>query len=208
MMTPQNTTRTTARTTAKTPAAPLRRLGGAALLAWSVATVPLAAPLAAGQPVIVNPVYVDDSPSAGQVFRELPGLIDRGNAAEVVRALQRLLETEPDRLVPDADDPDLFRSVRTAAHRALLDRPELLERYRSVTEPVARAALDRGETETVERAMLLTAAGFDAALAVAEDRFRRGDFAAAILALEQLNEHPDRAGPRSRRAAEQLDRAG
>ncbi|MEO1510583.1 MAG: hypothetical protein AAFU70_00770, partial [Planctomycetota bacterium] len=148
-----------------------------------------------------NPVYVDDSPRAAEVFGQLGGLIDRGNEAEAVRALQTLLETEGHRLVADRTDPAVYRSVRRLVHEALLTSPDLLDRYRRIAGPRATRLLGEGETEAVEREMLLTEAGFDAALTLAGERFARADFDGARLTLLQLEAHPDRLGARSDRAA-------
>lgn len=148
-----------------------------------------------------NPVYVDDAPAAEQVLGEIDGLLGRDNAAEAVRALQRLLETEPDRLINERADPDLYRSVRDRVHAALLVEPALLDRYRATVGPSARAALERGEAQRVEIAMLLTEAGADAAIQLASERYRRADFDAALRLLAPLETHPDRAGDRGMRAA-------
>ncbi|MGP1273191.1 MAG: outer membrane protein assembly factor BamB family protein [Phycisphaerales bacterium] len=171
------------------------------LLAGGLSGGPVSAP-ATAQPGITNPVYVDDSPAAAQVLAEVDALVAQDNAGEAVRALQRLLDTEPDRLVPDAADSDLFRPVRTLAHRALLDRPELLERYRLTADPLAARLLEQGETERVERAMLLTRAGFDAALRTARGHLEAAAFDAASRTLAQLDRHPVRTGEDGARAAE------
>ncbi len=171
----------------------------AAVLGLTLALAPPGTGRTDAQPS--NPVYVDDSPRAAEVLGQLPGLVERGSTAEAVRALQTLLETEAERLTPDPEDPQVYRGVRERAHEALLASPELLERYRLAAGPLAARLLAEGETERVEREMLLTEAGFDAALALAEARFVRADFDSARLMLLQLDAHPDRVGARAAQAA-------
>lgn len=151
-----------------------------------------------------NPVYVDDSPQAAQSLAQVASLVAGGNEAEAVRALQRLLETDAERLIADPDDREVFLSVRSRVHAALLGSPVLLDRYRRTTGPLARRFVEQGEAARVEREMLLTEAGFDAAIAVALDSFRRADFDGARLTLLQLGTHPDLMGRRADQAAELL----
>jgi outer membrane protein assembly factor BamB len=153
---------------------------------------------------VVNPVYVDDSPAAAEVLAQLDALVARGSEGEAVRSLQHLLEAEPDRLVPDPEDGSVFRPVRAMVHAALLSRPGLLSRYRASVGPAAARALAGGDAAGVERSSLLTEAGFDAAVAVAEGRLSAGSFDAARLTLAQLAGHPDRAGERGARAGRLL----
>lgn len=138
-----------------------------------------------------SPVYVDDSPTAQQVLAQLPRLVAQGNLVEAVSNIQRLLDEEPARLVADADDPELYQSVRERLHGALLSSPALLERYRLTQEPVARRLLSEGEPERVERSMLMTRAGAEAALTLAQECFEAGRFMAAARTAGQLLAHPD-----------------
>ncbi|MEL6499325.1 MAG: PQQ-binding-like beta-propeller repeat protein [Planctomycetota bacterium] len=175
-------------------------LGPARALALACAAA--ACPVATAAPQQASsPVYVDDSPRAADVLGQLGGLAERGNTAEAVRALQALLETEGDRLVAQRTDPSLYRNVRSLTHEALLASPDMLARYRQTSGPLAARLLAEGNTARVERELLLTEAGFDAALQIAGERFARADFDAARLALLQLEAHPDRLGARADRAA-------
>ncbi|MEL7474232.1 MAG: PQQ-binding-like beta-propeller repeat protein, partial [Planctomycetota bacterium] len=149
-----------------------------------------------------NPVYADDSPTARDTLASLAGVVEAENLPEAVRVLQRLLETEGDRVLETPGDPDLFVSVRARVHRALLDNAALLERYREIEGPAARSSLDAGDIERVERARLLTRAGYEAALRLARSQIHRGVFDAARLTLEPLVDHPDHAGANARAAAE------
>jgi len=167
----------------------------------------VAAPWSAGQ--VANPVFLDDSPTAEEALSQLRGLLSTGNLDEAARTVQRLLETEGDRLLADRQDPALFRSVRDAVHATLLDNPALLRRYRQREGPLARAMLEEGSdpfasAEAVERTRLLTRAGLEAALRVAQVRFERAQFDAALRTLAQLRRHPDIEEPALRRQAADL----
>ncbi|MEO0483418.1 MAG: PQQ-binding-like beta-propeller repeat protein [Planctomycetota bacterium] len=148
-----------------------------------------------------NPVYVDDSPNARDTFARLDGVLARENYTEAVRVLQRLLDLEGERLIESGDDADLYYSVRHGVHARLLASDELLGRYREIVGPTAAAALEAGDADRAERTALLTPAGFDAALILAEERLHRGVFESARLVLEPLIDHPDFAGDRADRAA-------
>lgn len=139
-----------------------------------------------------NPVYVDDSTAAQSTLDSLPQFTAAGNLGEAVRALQALLEDEPDRLLQDSDDPMLFISVRSRIHQRLLDDPELLEAYRQRIGPGAAAQLEAGDFRAVERSQLLTSAGLEAALRLAQWQMESGEFYAAARTLQQLERHPDR----------------
>lgn len=164
--------------------------------AWIIRALALAlvsGPIAAQDQ---SPVYVDDSPTAEQVLAQLPRLVAQGNLGEAASNIQRLLDEEPTRLVADANDPDLFLSVRDRMHASLLASPELLDRYRLTQEPLARRLMDEGEPIVVERSLLMTRAGADAALALAQAHFESARFSAAALTVAQLRTHPDVASDR------------
>lgn len=143
----------------------------------------------------VNPVYTDDSPVAGDTLVRVAEFAASGNESEAVRELQRLLDEQPDRVVLAPGSTDTFVSVRSRAQDVLLASPKLLERYRATEGARAQQELASGAVEAVERSRLLTAAGLEAALRVAQMRLESGQFEAGRLALEQLEAHPDRKGP-------------
>jgi len=148
--------------------------------------------------------FVNDSTAARDTLLTLDDRVRSGNLAEAARSLQTLLDNEPARLVATTEDPDLFRSVRSAVHAALRTRSDLLEVYADITEPDALAALERGEHRLVERTMLLTPSGFEATLRTAQALLERGRFYAAWRTLVQLEDHPSRDGPEAARAAADL----
>jgi outer membrane protein assembly factor BamB len=142
-----------------------------------------------------NPVYADLSPVAQDTLARVGQFVAAGNIAEAARECQRLLDEQPDRVVPSPDDADLFQNVRDQVHRALLRWPELLRKYRANEEGRAHDLLASGTLEAargVETTRLLTGAGLEAALRVAQDHLESARFEAARLTLEQLEEHPDR----------------
>lgn len=142
--------------------------------------------------VPLNPVYLDDSLLACETLARIPALLASGNQAQAIRELQRLLDEAGERVVPAADGSEVFISVRARVHALLLADAGLLERYRAWEGPRAWQHLEQGDHAGVERARLLTPAGFEAALRVAQECLERGQFEGARLALEQLEHHPDR----------------
>src|SRR5204863_8263479 len=98
-----------------------------------------------------------------------------------------------DKVLEIPGDGDLFVSVRARAHALLLSNPALLERYRADQSRPAQDLLDT-DPESVERTRLLTPAGFEGALRLAQEHLESARFEAARLVLEQLESHPDRRG--------------
>ncbi|MBX3390921.1 MAG: PQQ-binding-like beta-propeller repeat protein [Phycisphaeraceae bacterium] len=168
--------------------------------AWLFAFVLL---VGVSAPVVaqVAPVYPDDSVQARETLSRVDDLLGTGNLAESSRVIQALLDGEGDKVLESKDDGDVFFSVREHIHKLLLSRPALLERYRATEGPRADKLLEEGKFAEVERARLLTAAGFEAALRVAQTNFEAAQFEAARLTLEQLEHHPDRSGKGGRDAA-------
>ena len=141
-----------------------------------------------------SPVYPDDSPSASAALAAMAGMVSSGNADEAVRTLQQLLDESGDRVVGSADDEALFVSVRGAVHRQLLAEPELMARYRAAFSGRAQALLDEGRIQEVEQVYLMTSAGYEAALRLCQRQLEDARFNAALITLNQVEEHPDRAG--------------
>ena len=148
-----------------------------------------------------SPVFPDDSVAAAEVLgtRDQPeglagALIARTNLAEATRVLQGLLDADADRVVASPEDPNLFISVRRRVHEVILSSPALLEKYRVEEGVRAAAQLDAGLIAAVERSRLLTAAGFEACLRLAQSQFESARFDGAWLMLMQLEFHPDRRG--------------
>ena len=142
-----------------------------------------------------NPVYVDDSTNAKDVLARLDELKRQGSVAEAVRAVQRLLDTESDRVLATTD-ADRFGPVRRIVHEKLLTDPELLAAYRSAEEPEASRQLEAGAFERVARSRFLTPSGIEAALRVAQLQLERAAFHASLITLTEIESHPDFASLR------------
>ena len=149
----------------------------------------------------INPVYVDDSPGAADTLVRVREHVSAGNLDEAVRVLQVLLDEQGDRLTASGKDGELFINVRAAAHEVLLAGGPLLERYRTAFGARADRQLGEGQTETVERTLLLTPSGLDAAVRLAQGALEDARFEHARAILEQIDKHPDRKGERARVAA-------
>ncbi len=151
-----------------------------------------------------NPVYPDDAPLAVETFPRVAALVKDQNFSQAVRELQTLLDEQPHRVVPRENDPDAFVSLRERIHAEILATPALLERYRTMQGPVADEWLAQDKLELLETSYLLTRAGFEAALRVAQSHLEASRFWSAYRVLAALESHPDRAGPDAQRAAELL----
>src|SRR5262245_19033218 len=89
-----------------------------------------------------NPVYVDDSPQAWELFRRAADQV-RENTAESVRLYQELLDEFGLKLIPAlASEPDYFASVRSRVLVMLRSDERLLERYRQIQTPQAQQLLE------------------------------------------------------------------
>lgn len=159
---------------------------------------------------IVAPVWTDDSPAARDALARAGELAAENNAGEAVRVLQGVLDVDAERVLRSEGDPAVFVPVRSRVHALLRGSPALLERYRTEFGPRARAILEGSTGEdsapapgesaelAVERGYLLTPSGAEAVLRQARRRLSEGAFDAALLALDQLAEHPDRAAVQAR----------
>lgn len=152
-------------------------------------------------PSQANPVYVDDSPQASDTFVRLRDHLASGNLEQGAAVVQALLLNQADRVVASEADPEVFVSVRSRAHAALLASPGLLARYRQSYQARAERLAEQGGFDELERGYLLTGPGLDAALRLAQRRLEAAAFEAARLTLEQLEKHPDRTGERGTQAA-------
>lgn len=152
-----------------------------------------------------HPVYVADSPSADVAVSRATELSRAGNTEEAAVVLDGLLRADAGALTawPEGGE-GVFRTVRAKIHDVLLEDGVLLEAYRGLVEERARAMLDAGEADEVERSYLLADAGFDATMRRAQRAMESARFASAYLLLEQLDRHPGRVGGRAVSAANLL----
>ena len=151
-----------------------------------------------------SPVYVEDSPAAGEAISRAEDLARVGNRDEASRVLQSLLDRQGALLVPRAEDPDLFVETRTRVNEVLLANRELLETYVRLESPTAQAMLETDDIARAERTRLLTSAGFDAALRIAQLQLENAHFGAAWTTIMELEPHPSRTGRRGADAANLL----
>lgn len=151
-----------------------------------------------------NPVYVDDSPAAHEALVRAQELARVGNLDEAARVIQHVLDGSSGALVPSPEIEGVFVTARTRANAVLTAEPELLDHYRDLMTPDARALLETGQTNEVERSLLLTTPGYEAALRIAQHRFETGAFWSAWRTLAQLSTHPDHTGAQAAQALELL----
>lgn len=154
-----------------------------------------------------TPIYVDDSPTAETAISRALELSAVGNVSEAISVLQRTLREHADSVTAAPRDPDLFIPVRARIHRILLEDPDRLNRYRTLQKADAEALLRAGELERVEREYLLTTAGADAAMRIAQAQIEDARFQAAALTLLQLDQHPDRTEKRAEQSLRLLELA-
>jgi outer membrane protein assembly factor BamB len=156
-----------------------------------------------------NPVYVDDSPQAWELFRRAADQT-RDNAAEAVRLYQELLDDFALKLIPVREkDPDQFMCVRLRVLAALQRDDTLLQRYRLIQTAEAQRLLAADRLEDLAMTRSLTEPGLDALLRLAQRDLESARFNLAMSWLEQAMSHPDLSpsaasnggGSGSRRAA-------
>ncbi len=148
-----------------------------------------------------NPAYVDDSTAARDVLDRIDDLQQQGSMAEAIRSIQSLLDEEGTRVLAVRGSPDLFRSVRSAVHERLLRDEDLLDAYRTSTEPDAKKRMEQGAFVEVAQSRFLTPSGFESALRVAQMQLERAAFHASLMTLAELEQHPSFASRKSEAAA-------
>ena len=147
--------------------------------------------------------YPDDSVIARDA---LPGALElsrAGRFGESVRVLQSVLDSQAENVM-ESDEPRLYVTVRERIHELLRSNPELLRRYREISEPQARVLSDSGDYRAAERSYLMTPSGFRGATLLAREHIENARFDSARLLLEQLNDHPDLAEADNRRIVAEL----
>lgn len=163
----------------------------------------------------LSPVFVNDDPTASESLAQLTELLAAQRVDQAVRLVRELLDRHAESLVPSPGDATVHVPVRARVH-ALLRSPAgagLLAAYREQASIDAEALLASGspaDLERLERQCLLTPAGLQATLELAQRHFLSGRFPLAARTLAQVQDHPDlRAQARARAAqiARDLDLA-
>lgn len=149
--------------------------------------------LTTGAVAQVNPVYVDDSPLAREMFARATDHAE-DNLGEAVRLLQELLDEFPNRLIAVSDDSgDRYVTVRSRVLQTLRDSPRMLERYRQSERTRAGRLLEAGSYEQLATSRPLTTPGLEALLRLAQANLERARFNAALHWLDEATGHPDLA---------------
>ena len=141
-----------------------------------------------------NPVYVDDSPRAWELFR-LAQDQATNNVGEAVRLYQELLDDYAMKLLPVSNAAnDHFLAVRSRVLAEILADRELLDRFRLSGTAEARRLLEVGQLERLARTRSITVPGLQALLRLAQDDLEHGWFHSALDRLQQAAAHPDLGG--------------
>jgi outer membrane protein assembly factor BamB len=141
-----------------------------------------------------NPVYVDDSPRAWELFQQARDQA-ADNEAEAVRLYQELLDDYGDKLIPVRDDaPDHFVSARDRVLDDLRANESLLGRYRLMQTRQAQRLLEEGDLSGLAMTRPLTEPGLDATLRLAQEALESARFHAAVTRLEAAIDDPDLTG--------------
>lgn len=146
-----------------------------------------------------NPVYVDDSPQAWELFRQAQDQA-RNNGGEAVRLHQELLDEFALKLIPGSAGevpPEQYKAVRQRVLEALSADPKLLERYRLIQTPEAERLLQANELERLVLTRSLTEPGLEALLRLGQRDLESAHFRMALSWLNQALAHPDLAGRRA-----------
>jgi outer membrane protein assembly factor BamB len=137
-----------------------------------------------------NPVYVDNSPIAWELFLRAQDQTAE-NAAEAVRLFQELLDEYAMKLAPVISAPEHLTSVRHRVLAQLRADPDLLERYRIIESAAAQRMLEAGDLRTLAMTRSLTTAGLEAMLRLGQQAIEEARFETSRRWLDEAAEHPD-----------------
>lgn len=137
-----------------------------------------------------NPVYVDDSPLAWEMFQRAQDQA-HDNVAEAVRLYQELLDDYGGKLIPVAPaETDRLYSVRSRVLADLRANDELLSRYQLIESAEAERLLAAHELRRLVTTRSLTAPGLDALLRLGQRELEAAHFRAAMSLLREAAMHP------------------
>jgi outer membrane protein assembly factor BamB len=138
-----------------------------------------------------NPVYVDDSPLAWEMFQRAQDQA-RDNVTEAVRLYQELLDQYSEKLIPVAPgERDRMYAVRTRVLDSIRADNELLARYQLIEQAAAERLLAGNELELLVETRSLTLAGLEALLRMGQRELEAARFRAALRMLNEAAAHPD-----------------
>lgn len=139
---------------------------------------------------IENPIYFADSPTAQASLLRLPELLAQDNLDEASRLVDQVITELGDRLI-ESQARDIYITVRSKAHRFVLEHPELLDAYRTRVTPWAQAQLDADQWLRIARDAWLTEPGLLASLHLAQTLIEGAHFHAGLRIITELKAHPD-----------------
>ncbi|MHC4303008.1 MAG: outer membrane protein assembly factor BamB family protein [Planctomycetota bacterium] len=143
-----------------------------------------------------NPVYVDDSPRAWELFRMARDQA-RANLSEAARLYQELLDDYAMKLLPISETSgDHFVAVRARVLTELMGNERLLERFRLTETAEAQRLLESGQWQRVAVTRSMTEPGLETLLRLAQDDLESARFQSALDWLWQAVDHPDLDGRR------------
>lgn len=144
-----------------------------------------------------NPVYVDDSPRAWEIFRQAQDQA-QDNAGEAVRLYQELLDDYTFKLLPVHDTAENhFVGVRARVLAELKDNARLQRRYRTIEAAAAERLLAGNQLRELALTRPLTQAGLQALLRLGQEALESARFRATLTWLREALEHPDLTGRES-----------
>jgi outer membrane protein assembly factor BamB len=144
-----------------------------------------------------NPVYLDDSPRAWELFR-LARDQARANLSEAARLYQELLDDYAMKLLPVSEGHgDHFVTVRARVLVELAGDQRLLERFRLTETAEAQRLFESGQWQRVAITRSLTEPGLEALLCLAQEDLESARFYSALDWLRQAVDHPDLEGRRA-----------
>ena len=138
-----------------------------------------------------NPVYVDDSPRAWELFLMAHDQA-ADNLGEAVRLYQELLDDYGLKLLPvAATTPDHLVSVRARVLEELAGNRALLDRYRITETAEAGRLLEGGHLDRLAMTRSFTGPGLEALLRLAQGDLESARFHSALDWLAEARGHPD-----------------
>ncbi len=144
-----------------------------------------------------NPVYVDDSPRAWEIFRQAQDQA-QDNVGEAVRLYQELLDDYTFKLLPVHDTAEShFVGVRARVLAELKDNARLQRRYRTIEAAAAKRLLAGNQLRELALTRPLTQAGLQALLRLGQEALESARFRATLTWLGEALEHPDLTGRES-----------
>lgn len=165
-----------------------RRFGS--LPAMSLCGVLLSATGALGQIREFAPVAIDDSPVADRLLAEVEAQYS-DNPERAVELLAELLDGYADRVVSMPDEPEGFRSVRSAVLSLLVRELAVQSAWRREFDVEADALLERSGAAETWRRRPFTPAGREAGLRLAQRAAETGSPETAIRLLEAIDAWPE-----------------